>query len=71
MPEKTYTDNPDPKKTDEMVKISEFRGLSSNADAHDIDPSLAAIQVNCYSVHPGELRARMGMKLLTFDGPSC
>lgn len=66
MPSRTYTDNQDPKKADERVVIKEFNGLAPNQDPHDIDPSLAAVQVNCYSLHPGELRCRQGMKLVSF-----
>lgn len=71
MPAKTYKENQDPKQADERVVISQFAGLAPTQDPHDIDPSLASIQINCYAMHPGELRCRQGIKMLTFDGPPC
>lgn len=67
MPDRTYVENRDPKRSDERVVIGEFRGLAPTQDPHDIDPSLAAIQINCFGMHPGELRCRQGIKLVRFD----
>jgi hypothetical protein len=66
MPAKTYATNKDPKQDSETVVIREFLGMSPNQDSHDTDPRLASIQINCFSLHPGELRARPGIKLVTF-----
>lgn len=66
MPAKTYTDNQDPKRSDERVVISKFLGMAPTQDPHDVDPNLSAIQINCYAAHPGELRCRGGMKLVSF-----
>lgn len=67
MPAKTYKNQSDPKQSDEQVVVSQFLGLSPSQDPHDLEPGLAAIQVNCYSIHPGELRCRQGIKLVTFS----
>jgi len=66
MPAKTYRQNQDPKQSDEAVVIKEFSGMAPSQDPHDGDPDLSAIQINCYSLHPGELRCRQGMRLVTF-----
>ncbi len=71
MPADTYASNKDPKRANAQVVISKFAGMAPNQDTHDTDPSLSAVQINCYSIHPGELRCRQGIKLLTFDGPAC
>jgi hypothetical protein len=66
MPAKSYADNRDPKVADDRVVISQFSGLAPTQDPHDIDPNLSAYQINCYAMHPGELRCRPGMKLVVF-----
>ena len=49
------------------VVIADFRGLVSNVDAKDADPSNAIVQVNATSIRVGELRVRMGLKAVTFE----
>lgn len=66
MATKSYAKQTDPKEADEQVVISDFHGMAPSQDPHDIDPELAAIQINCVALHPGELRARQGVKLVTF-----
>lgn len=66
MPTKTYAKQTDPKEADEQVVISEFKGMAPTQDPHDLPPELAAIQINCVSIHPGELRARQGVKPVMF-----
>lgn len=67
MPAKTYKDQRDPRLADEQVAITKFLGMAPSQDPHDLEPGLAAVQVNCYSIHPGELRCRQGIKLVTFS----
>ncbi len=67
MPKETYTANQDPKRSDAQVVIGEFAGLAPTQDPHGEDPSLAAEQINCHAIHPGELRCRQGVKRITFS----
>ncbi len=66
MPFKTNATNHDPKQSNAQLVIADFKGLAPSQDPHSQDPALAAIQVNCYAVHPGQLTARKGMQLVTF-----
>lgn len=59
---------PDPKRPDARAEIRDFRGFEPNADPHDIAPGVAVDQINATSVRPGELRVRLGCKVLRFDG---
>ena len=67
MPLKPNYDNKDAKTADARLVIKEFKGMAPSQDPHDIDPSLSAYQVNCFAMHPGQLRARQGIKLVQFQ----
>jgi hypothetical protein len=58
---------PDPKTVSTAVPIRDFPGLVSNADAHDIPPGAAQVQVNATGQRPGELAVRPGFRRLRFD----
>jgi hypothetical protein len=49
------------------VQITQFGGMISNADPHDIPPGASVVQVNVNAVKKGELATRKGLKLITFD----
>lgn len=50
------------------VVIRDFSGLASNIDPKEAEPSNAVVQVNATSIRVGELRVRMGLKAVTFEG---
>ena len=47
--------------------IKDFGGFVTNEDPHDLPPGTAIQQVNAQSVRPGELRARLGVRVVQFD----
>lgn len=49
------------------VEFKDWPGLASNADPLDLKPGAAQEQDNCYSPRAGELRARTGLRPVTFD----
>lgn len=66
MPRDPYTTNTDPKRADSQVVVDEFNGMAPSQDPHQGDPRLSAFQVNAFSLHPGELRCRQGIKQVSF-----
>lgn len=51
----------------DVLILSDFRGLMTNADPHDLPPGAAIKQVNATSFRDGELRCRGGCKELSFE----
>ncbi len=58
---------PDDKKPDASVVIGDFPGLYTSADARDLPPGSAVIQVNLTCIRIGELVVRHGSRQLTFE----
>ncbi len=57
----------DPHKPDSRVLIRDFGGFVPNSDPHDVEPGVATQQVNATSVKRGELRVRLGHRVVKFD----
>ncbi len=57
----------DPKVPEGQIAIRDFAGYVPNADPHDVPPGTAIASVNATSIRPGELRARLGAKVVQFD----
>ena len=57
----------DAHKPDSRVMIRDFGGFVPNADPHDVEPGVATQQVNVTSVKKGELRGRLGFRVVKFD----
>lgn len=51
----------------QTVELRDFPGLGTKVDPDDLAPGASREQTNAQSHHPGELRARPGVKRLTFD----
>jgi hypothetical protein len=66
MPYKPNYENKDAKTANARLVIAEFKGMAPSQDPHQGDPALSAIQVNCYALHPGQLRVRQGIKPVQF-----
>lgn len=48
--------------------ILDFPGLSLNADPRDLPPGAAEEQTNMASDVPGEMRSRLGLREVEFEG---
>jgi hypothetical protein len=46
---------------------SEFPGMASNLDPHDLPAGAAVLQINILPRRPGELRTRAPLALLKFE----
>ena len=55
------------KDVDPRVVIRNFKGMSPNADPHDVVPGKSLHQVNVIAGPPGELRVRLGCQVVQFD----
>lgn len=49
------------------VRATDFPGLVNNADARDLPPGTAELQVNLLSRIMGELTVRRGVREVTFE----
>jgi len=49
------------------VEITTFKGMTSNANKHRLEPGVSVEQVNCNSQKAGELTVREGFRPVTFD----
>jgi hypothetical protein len=57
--------NDDPNKP--VISIRDFLGLVPNGDPHDAKPGEAVHQINMIPGPKGELRVRLGAKVVKFD----
>lgn len=57
----------DPHTPDARVEIRDFGGWQPNTDPHDLPPGAAQAQVNATVVRLGELRPRLGTRVVLFD----
>jgi hypothetical protein len=49
--------------------LKDFPGLVTDADPHDVPKGAAREQLNVAAERPGELKPRLGYRLLRFDRP--
>lgn len=47
------------------IRISEWAGLVTNADPHDLPPGAAQVQINLQCLTPGKLSVRQGLQVLS------
>lgn len=66
MPRNNNTNNKDPFESNARLVIADFKGMAPSQDPHQGDPALSAVQINCYALHPGQLRVRQGIKPVQF-----
>lgn len=52
------------------LAVTDFTGMVSNKDPHDLQPGEATVQVNCLCLRPGELAIRGGLRDMTDDSES-
>lgn len=49
------------------IVIRDFMGMYPNRDTHDVEPGQSVHQVNCGVGPQGELRVRLGAKVVKFS----
>lgn len=50
-----------------FASLSDFTGMVTAADPHNLPPGAAQIQINLQSNVPGELAVRGGLRRVTFE----